>query len=87
MDIPKSLGPSRWARIFICCHSPVTIREATLFEEIDEAYEVGASGTYLFLLATGLSYVVGTETVREVWAKPKELQLLYNRKKFSLRGN
>jgi hypothetical protein len=64
----------------------MSIREATLFEEIDEAYQVGASGPCLFHLATGLSYVVGTETIREVWAEPEKLQLLYSRKRCSRLG-
>ncbi len=85
-DIQKSLGPSGWARFFICLRAPVSIREASLFEEVDETYEVIACGSYLFQLATGLSYVVGTKTVREVWSKPQELQLLYKRKSVRYRG-
>lgn len=79
-DIHRSLGTSRWVRIYICLRAPMSIQEATLFEEIDEAYQVGASGSYLFQLANGLAYVVGAETVREVCSKPLELELVYNRK-------
>ena len=84
VNFQKALKPSGWARIFVCLRAPLCIREATLFEEIDEAYQLDTNDSFLFQLATGLSYVVGAETVREVLIRPRELQLIYNRKKCSL---
>jgi hypothetical protein len=78
--IKRALEPSTWARIFICMRAPKSIREATLFEEIDKAYSVGASGLQIFELTNGLSYVVGTGSTRETSTETKEMQLLYTRK-------
>jgi len=77
--IKKALEPSTWARIFICTRAPKSIREATLFEEIDRAYVVGASGIQIFELANGLSYVLGAETSRGASIEAKEMRLLYRR--------
>jgi hypothetical protein len=79
--IKRALEPSTWARIFICIRAPKSIREATLFEEIDKAYLVGASGMQIFELANGLSYVLGAESTRDTRStEAKEMRLLYNRK-------
>ena len=81
--IKKALEPSTWARIFICMRAPRSIREATLFEEIDKAYSVGASGLQIFELTNGLSYVHGAETTRDTSTEAKEMRLIYNRKGIS----
>ena len=78
--IKRALEPSTWARIFICMRAPRSIREATMFEEIDKAYLVGSSGIQVFELTNGLSYVLGSENPRDSSTEVKEMSLLYSRK-------
>ena len=78
--IRRALEPSTWARIFICMRAPRSIREATMFEEIDKAYLASASGIQIFELTNGLSYVLGAENSPDISTEAKEMRLIYNRK-------
>jgi hypothetical protein len=77
----EAIEPSSCARIFLCLRAPLSTPDGTLFEEIDEAYQVGPCGPYLFHLSTGTSYAVGTETMREACEEPAEIQLLYSQRR------
>jgi hypothetical protein len=80
VNIQKALTPSRWARIFVCLHAPLSIGQSTLFEEIDEAYQVEASKSHLFRLANGMSFLDVSEATQPTQSSPMELGLLYSRK-------
>jgi hypothetical protein len=80
VNIQKGLAPARWARIFVCLRAPSSIREATLFEEVDEAYQVEASNSHLFRLINGMSFLDGSEATQLTQSEPMELKLLYNRR-------
>ena len=60
--------------------APRSIREATMFEEIDKAYLASASGIQIFELTNGLSYVLGAENSPDISTEAKEMRLIYNRK-------
>ena len=79
-NIQRGLEPVKWARIFVCLHASQSVNNGTLFEEIDEAYQVGNSTEQMFQLTNGMCFVVGAESTKVPSTEPKEVKLLYHRK-------
>lgn len=79
-NIQRGLEPAKSARIFVCLHASQSIGQGTLFEEIDEAYQLGNSSEQMFQLANGMCFVVGADSTKVPNSEPKELKLLYHRK-------
>ena len=80
-NIQRGLEPVKWARIFVCLHAIKSISNGTLFEEIDEAYQLGnTTEQMLFQLTNGMCFVVGADGTKPPSAEPQEVKLLYHRK-------
>ena len=79
-NIQRGLEPAKSARIFVCLHASQSIGQGTLFEEIDEAYQLGSTSEQMFQLGNGMCFVVGADSTKVPSSEPKELKLLYHRK-------
>lgn len=75
--IQRSQVPYTWSRIYICLRAPLSVRSATVFEVVTEAYEIDSDGSYLFKLENGLSFISDEVHEQGVQPCPKELRLVY----------
>lgn len=74
-------APFIWSQIFVCLRAPRSVRSATVFEVLDEAYQSLASGAYVYQLANGVSFKSGREQALVDNAAPEELTLVYARRR------
>lgn len=80
IEISKSLGPTRWTRIFIRMRTSKSILDAIVHEEIDKAYVVLESGGHVLKLTNGFSYTIeAEEDAGDKSSDIKEMRLIYSR--------
>ncbi|MDR3453168.1 MAG: hypothetical protein P4L96_10245 [Rhodoferax sp.] len=80
-QIQLGQAPFIWSQIFVCIRAPLSVRSATVFEVVDEAYQLLASGAYVYQLANGMSFKTGGEQLPVDNAAPEELTLVYARRR------
>lgn len=78
--IQRGLEPVKWARIFVCMRASQSVSDGTLFEEIEEAYQLGDTPEQMFQLTNGMCFVIGADSTKPKSSEPKEVKLLYHRK-------
>lgn len=74
-SIQRGFEPSVWSQIFVCMRAPLSVRNATVFEVVNEAYKCGAG--FVYRLANGMSFMTGNEGILLTGSEPTELELVY----------
>ena len=75
----REMAPFNWSHIFVCLRAPLSVRNATIFEVLKEAYQVGRRGTYTYHLENGMTFVTGA--LGNVITSPddtQEVRLVYS---------
>jgi hypothetical protein len=75
--LQHSQEPFVWSNIFVCLRAPLSIRSATVFEKVTEAYQAGAGGSYLYRLGNGMSFITDEKHAQGVPPAPDALELVY----------
>lgn len=78
IQIQRTQGLCYWSHIFVCLRAPLSIKNATIFEVVNEAHQVGSTNSYVLQLTNGMSFITGDddESVNE-WPDPKMLRMVY----------
>lgn len=76
-QIQRSQEPYAWSHIFVCLRAPLSVRSATVFEVVTEAYQLGSDGSYLYQLENGMTFVTSEGNAQGVQPDSKELRLVY----------
>jgi hypothetical protein len=80
--IEKSLQPY-WCTVYVCLRAPLNIRNATVFEVVQEAHASADTGLTTYHLANGMTFALPGESVPEVeGGGPKRLQRIYASKDY-----
>lgn len=75
--IQHSQAPFIWSQIYACLRAPQSVRSATVFEVVKEAYQLGPAGSFLYRLENGMSFATDEGLTQGVQSEPTELKLLY----------
>ena len=76
-QIQRSQGPFIWSQIYACLRAPQSVRSATVFEVVKEAYQLGPVGSFLYRLENGMSFTTDEGSIQGVQSEPTKLELLY----------
>lgn len=79
--IQRGQEPFVWSQIFVCMRAPRSVRNATVFEVVDEAYQSLATDTYVYQLASGMTFKTEIEHSPGDNPTPEELTLVYARRR------
>ena len=75
--ILRGFEPSNWSQIFVCMRAPLSVRNATVFEVVQEAYQSDPGATYVYRLANGMSFIDGEQREHGAYTEPTQLKLVY----------
>jgi hypothetical protein len=75
--IQRGFELSIWSQIFVCTRVPVNVRDATVFEVLNEAYYSVRDGSYVYRLGNGMSFIDGERRQHGAYTAPTELKLVY----------
>ena len=81
VQIQRGQEPFVWSQIFVCMRAPRSVRNATVFEVVDEAYQSLATDTYVYQLANGMTFKTEIEHSPGDNPTPEELTLVYARRR------
>ena len=81
VQIQRSLEPFIWSQIYVCLRAPQSIRLATLFEVVNEAYQLGAVESYLYRLENGMSFTSSEGQGKGICLEPSEIKLVYSQRR------
>ena len=81
VQIQLGQAPFIWSQIFVCLRTPRSVRSATVFEVVDEAYQSLASGAYVYQLASGMTFKTEIEQAPGDDPTPEALTLVYARRR------
>ena len=81
VQIQRTLEPFIWSQIYVCLRAPQSIRLATLFEVVNEAYQLGAVESYLYRLENGMSFTSSEGQGKGICLEPSEIKLVYSQRR------
>lgn len=79
--IQRGQDPFVWSQIFVCLRAPRSVRSATIFEVVNEAYQSLASDAYIYQLANGMAFKTEIGQVPGNDLAPEELTLVYTHRR------
>ena len=79
--IQHSQRPFIWSQIYVCLRAPQSVRLATVFEVVKEAYQLGAVDSYLYRLENGMSFSSGEGQAQGIRLEPSESRLVYSQRR------
>ena len=80
-NLQDSQRPFIWSQIFVCLRAPHSVRSATVFEVVKEAYQLGPIGSYLYRLDNGISFSTDEAPAQDIQSNPVKLQLVYSQRR------
>ena len=80
-QLQRSQGPFIWSQIYVCLRAPQSVRLATVFEVVKEAYQLGAVDSYLYRLENGMSFSSGEGQAQGIRLEPSESRLVYSQRR------
>ena len=78
-NLQNSQRPFIWSQIFVCLRAPQSVRLATVFEVVNEAYHLGAVESYLYRLDNGMSFTSSEGQGKGICLEPSEIRLVYSK--------
>ena len=80
-NLQDSQRPFIWSQIFVCLRAPHSVRSATVFEVVKEAYHLGPIGSYLYCLDNGISFSTDEAPAQDIQSNPVKLRLVYSQQR------
>ena len=80
-NLQDSQRPFIWSQIFVCLRAPHSVRSATVFEVVKEAYQLGPIGSYLYRLDNGISFSTDEAPAQDIQSNPVKLRLVYSQQR------
>ena len=78
-NLQDSQRPFIWSQIYVCLRAPQSVRLATVFEVVNEAYHLGAVESYLYRLDNGMSFTSSEGQGKGICLEPSEIRLVYSK--------
>lgn len=80
-QVQRNQEPFIWSQIYVCLRAPLSVRGATVFEVVKEAYQLGGVDSYLYRLENGMSFSSGDGQAQGIQLETSETRLVYSQRR------
>jgi hypothetical protein len=78
-QIQKSQEPYKWSNIFVCMRTPHSVRNATVYEVVNQVYALPGSRTLVFQLVSGMALELENASLAPNLGDINEVKLIYSK--------